>query len=107
MAQKNGTSEKNGTTEMPENDRRLPTDDCRRTESRRSELDEPMAPDGGWGWVILFASFVSSVIVDGVCFSFGIFLLEFLDYFGASKSRTAWIGSTLNGTYMIMGRFHS
>ena len=73
-------------------------------DSRHSELDEPMAPDGGWGWVILFASFMSSVIVDGVCFAFGIFYLEFLDYFGESKSKTAWIGSVLNGTYMIMGK---
>ena len=44
-----------------------------------------------------------SVIVDGVCFAFGIFYLEFLDYFQENKGKTAWIGSVLNGTYMIMG----
>lgn len=64
----------------------------------------PVAPDGGWGWIVLFASFLSSVIVDGVCFSFGIFYLEFLDEFGENKSKTAWIGSVLNGMYMIMGK---
>ncbi len=43
------------------------------------------------------------MIVDGVCFAFGIFYLEFLAYFGENKGKTAWIGSVLNGTYMIMG----
>ena len=77
------------------------------SKSRRSRLDEPIAPDGGWGWVILFASFLSAVIVDGVCFSFGIFYLEFLSYYQENKGKTAWIGSVLNGTYMIMGKWTS
>ena len=62
-----------------------------------------VAPDGGWGWVVLFASFCSSVIVDGTCFSFGIFYTEFLIEFGEDKGKTAWVGSVLNGMYMIMG----
>ena len=66
-------------------------------------LEEPVAPDGGWGWAVLIASFFSSVIVDGVCFSYGIFYVQFLDHFGENKSTTAWVGSVLNGTYMIMG----
>ncbi|ELU15285.1 hypothetical protein CAPTEDRAFT_171191 [Capitella teleta] len=61
------------------------------------------ALDGGWGWIVLFASFLNSVILDGVCFSFGIFFLEYLDHFQENKGKTAWIGSVLNGTYMIMG----
>ncbi len=66
--------------------------------------EEPIAPDGGWGWVVLLASFLSSVIVDGVCFTFGIFYIEFLDHFQEKKGKTAWIGSVLNGTYMVMGQ---
>ena len=68
------------------------------------EKDIPNAPDGGWGWMILLASFLFSVIVDGVCFAFGIFYLEFLKDFQETKGKTAWIGSVLNGTYMIMGK---
>ncbi len=64
----------------------------------------PIPPDGGWGWVIMFASFICNVIVDGVCFSFGIFYLEFLEYFGESKSKTSWVGSVLNGMYLSMGK---
>ena len=71
--------------------------------SKKPEQKEPVAPDGGYSWIVLIASFITNVIVDGVCFAFGIFYLEFLDYFQESRGKTAWIGSILNGTYMIMG----
>lgn len=70
------------------------------------EDDEPVAPDGGYGWVVLAASFSASVIVDGTCFAFGIFYLEFLDSFREDRSKTAWIGSVLNGMYMVTGVYH-
>ena len=36
-------------------------------------------------------------------FSFGIFYLEFLAYYGESASKTAIVGSVLNGMYLSMG----
>lgn len=45
-------------------------------------------PDGGWGWVIVFASFIISMIADGISFSFGIFFVDLSNYFGASKVST-------------------
>ncbi|CAG5125599.1 unnamed protein product, partial [Candidula unifasciata] len=36
-------------------------------------------PNGGWGWVIVCASLVGNLIVDGISYSFGVFLLEFVD----------------------------
>ncbi|ELT97508.1 hypothetical protein CAPTEDRAFT_171008 [Capitella teleta] len=68
-----------------------------------SVLRPPVPPDGGYGWVICAASFLASVILDGVCFSFGIFYIEFLDYYGSSKAKTSWVGSVLNGMYLSMG----
>ncbi|XP_013399564.1 monocarboxylate transporter 13 [Lingula anatina] len=62
-----------------------------------------LPPDGGYGWVILVASFFCNVLVDGVCFSFGIWYVEFLAEYGDSKSKTAWVGSVLNGMYLTMG----
>lgn len=64
----------------------------------------PIPPDGGYGWVICAASFMASLILDGVCFSFGIFYIEFLDYFQSSKAKTSWVGSVLNGMYLSMGK---
>ncbi|RUS70172.1 hypothetical protein EGW08_022064 [Elysia chlorotica] len=75
--------------------------------ARARERYQPMGvatpPDGGWGWVVVFSSFAISMLVDGVCFSFGIFFDEFRKEFGGSKSETSWIGSVLNGTYLAVG----
>ncbi|XP_033759184.1 monocarboxylate transporter 12-like [Pecten maximus] len=63
----------------------------------------PIPPDGGWGWVITFSSFMVSFLVDGVCFTFGIFFPEFLRHFGESKGKTQILGSVLNGAYLSLG----
>ncbi|XP_050415574.1 monocarboxylate transporter 12 [Patella vulgata] len=72
---------------------------------QKSTVDDefPVPPDGGWGWVVTFSSFMVSVLVDGVCFSFGIFFTKFMDYFQESKMKTSWVGSVLNGTYLVLG----
>lgn len=56
-------------------------------------LKKPRIPDGGFGWVIVFASFSISVIIDGIAFSFGLIYTELLNYFKESKTKTAWIGA--------------
>ena len=42
-------------------------------------------PDGGWGWMVVFSSFLIHIIADGIVYSFGIFFVEFIDYFDASE----------------------
>ncbi|XKL66689.1 hypothetical protein PGB90_010109 [Kerria lacca] len=64
---------------------------------------EARAPDGGWGWVIVFASFMVNLIADGVTFSFGVIYLEFVKYFGEGKSKTAWIGSLFLAIPLLSG----
>lgn len=77
------------------------------TQQRRDEqIDDvtpPLPPDGGWGWVVVAASLLCNILVDGVCFTFGIFYVEFLDYFGESKAKTAWVGSLVPGMYLAAG----
>ncbi|XP_052265124.1 monocarboxylate transporter 14-like isoform X2 [Dreissena polymorpha] len=63
----------------------------------------PTPPDGGWGWVVVFASLCNNIIVDGIAYSFGIFMPEFVHYFGESRSKVALIGSLLCGTYLCTG----
>lgn len=60
-------------------------------------------PDGGWGWVVVFSSFMIHVIADGVTYTFGIFYLEFLKQFQESKGKTAWIASIMVGTTFCIG----
>ena len=31
-------------------------------------LELPAPPDGGWGWVIVFASFMNNLIIDGIAY---------------------------------------
>ncbi len=57
----------------------------------------PTPPDGGWGWVIVFGCFMVHVIADGVAYSFGVFLDEFLVYFGLGRGATGWLGSLMIG----------
>ncbi|CAD7002481.1 unnamed protein product [Ceratitis capitata] len=69
-----------------------------------SEYGElPPPPDGGYGWVICFASFMCNMIVDGIAYTFGIFLGEFVEYFGEGKGKVAWVGSLLSGVYLSAG----
>ena len=68
-----------------------------------SEPEPPLPPDGGWGWMVVLASLMCNIIVDGVCFSFGVMYVEFLDYFGESTYKTAFVGSLLPGMYLGAG----
>lgn len=75
------------------------------------EFDEPHvliqdpAPDGGYGWIIVLASFFCNLIVDGIAYTFGLFFEIFVSHFGVSKSKVALCGSILNGFYLSVGTF--
>ncbi|EDW73104.1 uncharacterized protein Dwil_GK16821 [Drosophila willistoni] len=84
-----------------DNDAADPDDDDEDDESVYGELPPP--PDGGYGWVICFASFMCNMIVDGIAYTFGIFLEEFVAYFHEGKGTVAWVGSLLSGVYLSAG----
>ena len=42
------------------------------------------APDGGWGWVVVFASFIIHMIMDGITYSLGTYLTLFTESFHVS-----------------------
>lgn len=66
--------------------------------SESLEIAEARPPDGGWGWVVVAASFLVNLIADGITFSFGVIFVEFLNYFGENRGTTAWVG----GLFMAM-----
>lgn len=65
----------------------------------------PSPPEGGWGWVIVFASFMCNVIVDGIIYSFGIFMIAFMTEFKESSTKVSMVGSLLIGIYLITGKY--
>ncbi|KAL8617829.1 hypothetical protein ACOMHN_040177 [Nucella lapillus] len=67
------------------------------------EGDGEGLPDGGWGWMVVLASLVCNVVVDGVCYSFGVFQSKYMDQFNATNKQTAWVGSLLAGCYLTVG----
>ncbi|RLU17786.1 hypothetical protein DMN91_010023 [Ooceraea biroi] len=79
------------------------SDDLSSSTSKEKRRKKPKVPDGGWGWVVVLASLVISMVADGVSFSFGLLYIEFLHEFGASKSRTAWIGSLFMAVPLLSG----
>lgn len=67
------------------------------------EEDKPNIPDGGWGWVVVVATFVLCAIADGVTFSFGMLYPGFVKEFEASNSATSVIGSLFMAVPLLTG----
>jgi MFS transporter, OFA family, oxalate/formate antiporter len=56
---------------------------------------QPLVPEGGWGWVVVFAAFLVHVCALGFVYSTGIILVALLENFeGATPSQAAYIAST-------------
>ena len=63
------------------------------------------APDGGWGWMIVVAAFISNFIIDGVIGCFGLLFPDLLEQFSASSALTSMAGSMIVGVYMCSSMF--
>ncbi|XP_037815355.1 uncharacterized protein LOC119606054 [Lucilia sericata] len=97
----NGTGNGNGNAKK--RTRLISNDSGDSIDSGSTEKKKPEMPDGGYGWVVVFASLVVSLIADGLSFSFGLINTELLDYFGESPSKTAWISSLFFSVPLLMG----
>lgn len=63
----------------------------------------PQIPDGGWGWVVVFASFLIATVADGLAFSYGLIHEKFVQYFETSEAKTSLIGSLFISVPLIAG----
>lgn len=73
------------------------------SETFDSDEHECKALDGGFGWVIVIASFFVHLIADGVTMSFGVLFVEFLVYFKESKAMTSLVGSVFMSIPLLAG----
>lgn len=78
------------------------------TDDSRTSEEEPAAalvvpPDGGWGWVVMIASFFCNFMVDGVILSCGALMPAIKKEFNATEGQVAPINSLLAGFYLLLG----
>ncbi|KAJ6215728.1 hypothetical protein RDWZM_010228 [Blomia tropicalis] len=62
-----------------------------------------MIPDGGWGWLIVFGSFIISLVTDGFSYTSGVFYQKFLHEYGQSESITSIFIAIMTGMISVMG----
>jgi len=77
------------------------------SKSDNEEEGPPPPPDGGWGWVIVGASFLCNMVLDGIGYSFGILLEPLMSHYGQGKGMIAMVGSILAGAIMLVGPISS
>ena len=72
-----------------------------------NDVIHPVAPDGGWGWTVVFGAFINHMITHGVFFSIGIIFTSLQDALNGSKAEVAWIVSIEIGSGFLSGIFVS
>ena len=68
---------------------------------------EDLAPggptlDGGYGWVVVVASFFNAFIIDGIGSCYGLVYPHVMEKYGASASVASFAGSLFNA-FLVMG----
>ena len=72
----------------------------------RASVDSHFAAlDGGYGWVVVGACFMTNFLSLGCVFAFAVYYVTFLEVFGESKSLTAWIGSIMSSMLYFIGKY--
>ncbi|CAB3253077.1 unnamed protein product [Arctia plantaginis] len=71
--------------------------------SSKPAQEPPQIPDGGWGWVVVAASFLIATVADGLAFSYGLMHDKFVIYFETSEAKTSLIGSLFISVPLIAG----
>lgn len=71
--------------------------------SSKPALEAPQIPDGGWGWVVVAASFLIATVADGLAFSYGLIHAKFVIFFESSEAKTSLIGSLFISVPLIAG----
>lgn len=60
-------------------------------------------PDGGWGWVVVLATFFTNFVADGTMYTFAIFVTDISTDIGATKTQVAIVNSLMAGFYYLSG----
>lgn len=64
-------------------------------------------PDGGWGWVVVGASFICNFVAEGTMYSYGLFLPSIAKGLNTPVSNVALANSLMTGFYFFFGKLLS
>ena len=70
----------------------------------KSSLDTSLAPDGGWGWFVVFGSFMIHIIADGITYTQGIYVVDLKKQLNEGSAAVSWISSILVGVTLGSGK---
>ncbi|XP_070534780.1 monocarboxylate transporter 13-like [Ptychodera flava] len=59
-------------------------------------------PDGGWGWFVVIAMFISCFLCSGSYYAFSILYVAFLEKYQESKAATAFVGAMSGLGFVLM-----
>lgn len=64
-------------------------------------------PDGGWGWAVLLAAFISIGFSYALPKSLTIYFKDIREYFSVSYSEIAWMSSIMLAAMYAGGKFQT
>ena len=56
-----------------------------------------------WGWVVVLASFLCNMVIDGMGYSFGVLLEPVQNEFDSGVGKVAFVRSILTGVILLSG----
>ncbi|KAF5273452.1 hypothetical protein FQA39_LY07469 [Lamprigera yunnana] len=69
----------------------------------RAEALIVIPPDGGWGWFVVAAGFCVNFVVDGIIYTFGLFLEDIAKSLNSTTTKVAFTNSLMTGCYFLSG----
>jgi len=74
-------------------------------EPRRTNIVDEADPEGGWGWLVVLACFMTNFVIDGVTYSFGMLMKPLMAEMDEGNFGCATIGSIQTAVSFFIGPF--
>lgn len=70
-------------------------------EPEEDEEEDTEMEETWYGWVVVAASFLCNMVIDGMGYSFGVMLQPLMHEFNVGAGEVSFVGSILNGVVML------
>ena len=79
----------------------LSEQNCENEGNDIQEIRNTEEKEDWYGWVVVGASFLCNMVIDGMGYSFGVMLEPLMREFHVGAGEVAFVGSILNGVVML------